>query len=299
MVRIPKILHYCFGFKSDFGGKPWSLVHYACVRSAVERLRPEHAYIYFEYEPAGPWWEETRKFLTLQKITGPTEIFGNPLRHPAHVADIVRLQKLLASGGIYLDADVFVHSSFDDLLENSVVLGEEGVGGKIGLGNAVILAEPNALFLRKWYEEYRSFRSDGWNEHSIKKPMELARKFPNDVTVLPHDAFYSPGWTSQGLQMLFGSSPTLESKATRANHLWESFVWEKYLEDLTPGRVRKVHSNFHSWVRPFVSEFPDHFGRLPFHKRLAKQSKRRVESLKRLSQRVAKKILDKEIRASR
>jgi hypothetical protein len=292
VAKIPKILHYCFGFKEDFGGKPWSLVHYACVRSAIERLRPERAYIYLEYEPKGVWWKATRHFLTLQKMNGPTEVFGNPLRHPAHVADVVRLRKLLENGGIYLDADVFVHRSFDDLLDNSVVLGEEGIGGKYGLGNAVILAEPDAPFIKRWYDEYRSFRSDGWSEHSIQKPMELARKFPNEITVLPHDAFYSPDWSPEGVQALFGSRPT-QTRGTRANHLWESFAWEKYLEDLTPGRVRNIESNFHIWVRPFVSELADDFGELPLRRRLAKQTRKRVRSLKVTSQRAAKKLIDK------
>ena len=293
MSKIPKLLHFCFTSNEDLGGKPWSLVHYVCVRSAVERLRPERAYIYFEFEPVGPWWEISRPFLTLRRIRLPTEVFGHSLRHPAHIADVVRLQKLLECGGIYLDVDVFVHSSFDDLLENSVVLGEEGAGGKGGLGNAVILAEPNALFLRKWHDEYRSFRPEGWNEHSIQKPGELARKFPNDVTVLPHDNFYSPDWTPAGLQMLYGNGPALESRTTRANHLWESLAWEKYLEDLTPGRVRKIESNFHSWVRPLLSELPDNFGQLRLHKRITKKLRKGARSLELMPGRVAAKLRNK------
>jgi hypothetical protein len=41
MNRIPKILHYVFGMDYDFGGKPWSLVHHVCLRSAIERIKPE------------------------------------------------------------------------------------------------------------------------------------------------------------------------------------------------------------------------------------------------------------------
>src|ERR1700686_3777814 len=124
MTRIPKILHYCFGFDRDFGGKPWSLVHYACVRSAIERLKPERAVIYYECEPNGVWWEQTKEFLTPVKIEAPRQIFGNPLEHPAHRADVVRLEMLIRHGGIYLDADVLVHRDFDHLLNNSVVLGQ-------------------------------------------------------------------------------------------------------------------------------------------------------------------------------
>jgi len=189
---IPKILHYCFGMTSDFGGKPWSLVHYACVRSAVERIAPSQVFIYCEHEPRGPWWRLTREMVTPIRIRAPRSIFGNPVEHPAHRADIVRLEKLIEFGGIYLDADVFVHRSFDDLLDNSVVMGEELLEGEKGLCNAVILAESNARFLNKWYCEYSSFRSKGrdeyWNEHSVKLPHRLATDFSDEVSVLPHTA---------------------------------------------------------------------------------------------------------------
>ena len=115
-LMIPKVLHYCFGMSRDFGRKPWSLVHYVCLRSAVERLRPEKVLLYFEYEPTGPWWKLSRELVTLVPVKAPRRIFGNPVIHSAHRSDIVRLERLLEIGGIYLDADVFVHRDFDDLL---------------------------------------------------------------------------------------------------------------------------------------------------------------------------------------
>ena len=35
---------------------------------------------------------------------------------------------------------------------------------------------------------------------------------------------------------------------------------EKYLTHLTPGKVRRIESNFHRWARPFVAEMPDNYG---------------------------------------
>src|ERR1017187_9567646 len=134
---IPKVLHYCFGMSPDFGGKPWSLVHHACLTSAVTHIKPTDVFFYCEYEPTGPWWELTRRMVTVRRIVAPREIFGNPLLHAAHRADVVRLEKLLAVGGIYLDADVFVHGSFDRLLSHAAVLGEQRVDGTVvGLCNA-------------------------------------------------------------------------------------------------------------------------------------------------------------------
>jgi hypothetical protein len=262
---IPKSLHYCFGMTPDFGGKPWGLVHHVCLRSAAERIRPKDIFFYCEYEPTGPWWELTRPMVTLKKIRAPREIFGNPLIHPAHRTDLIRLEKLFSEGGVYLDADVFVHRSFDELLKHATVLGEQRVGEEItGLCNAVIVAEKGAPFLARWISEFRSFRSKGhdafWDEHAVKVPHKLSKEFPCEVTTLPYKSFFWPTFIEGDLARIFGSPDPLDLSDAYATHLWESPAWERYLQYLTPGRVRKVDSNFHRWARPLVEALPDDYG---------------------------------------
>jgi SAM-dependent methyltransferase len=262
-ARIPKILHYTFGLAADFGGQPWSLVHHVCLRSAIERIKPEQVFFYYEYEPSGPWWALSRSLVTPIKITAPREIFGRPLTHVAHRSDVVRLQKLIEHGGIYLDSDVFVQRSFDQLLDFSTVLGSEGEGAEVGLANAVILAEPNAPFLQRWLETYRSFRGNGrneyWNEHSVRLPAVLAKAHPSEITVLSHDAFFWPLCKEEHLQWIFNSKKPIPLLATFANHLWESHSW-KFLANLTPRQVRRKDANFHLWARPLVAGLADDYG---------------------------------------
>lgn len=274
MNRIPKILHYTFGMASDFGGKPWSLAHHVCLKSAVERISPDRTHFYYEFEPNGPWWELSRNLVTPIKIEAPREIFGRPLNHVSHRADVVRLQKLIQYGGIYLDADVLVHRSFDELLNCKAVLGQEGSDEDAGLANAVILAEQRSSFLIRWLEEYRSFRGGPpgtklWNAHSVHLPKKLARDYPSEITVLPPTAFFWPIWTEEHLQWIFASTRPIPSAGAYANHLWENFAW-KYLEDLTPRRVRSVDSNFNFWARPLLEGVPDNFGAPHLWKRLVK-----------------------------
>jgi hypothetical protein len=283
---IPKILHYCFGMSSDSDGKPWSLVHYVCLRSAIERIRPTEVFFYFEKEPTGLWWELSRGLVTLERIKAPREIFGNPVVHFAHRADIVRLEKLLSRGGIYLDADVFVHSTFDHLLGQATVLGKQVVDEReLGLCNAVILAEPQATFLKRWHSEYRSFRSKGhdayWDEHSVQIPYQLSKKFPDEITVLPSLAFFWPTFKEADLSLIFDSSAPIDLSRAYATHLWESIAWERYLEHLTPGRVRMVDTNFHRWARPLIAELSDGYGAPTVTARLARgfrRLKRRARS---------------------
>jgi hypothetical protein len=263
MMRIPRILHYCFGFSENFGGKPLGLSHYVCIRSAIEHLSPDRVYFYYEYEPAGPWWGKLRGIVEPVRITAPREIFGRPISHPAHRSDVTRLQALIEHGGIYMDTDVFVHRSFDHLLDYSTVLGREDEEKHHKLCNAVILAEPQAPFLRRWLESYRDFRGKGrgkfWNEHSVLRPAMLANEHPNEITILSNRAFFWPLFWPDDLARIFAANESIVGPETLATHLWENKAWRPYLELLTPGKVRRTHNNFASWATPYLDGLPDDF----------------------------------------
>jgi hypothetical protein len=272
MPKIPKTLHYCFGMAADFGGKPFSLIHYVGVASAIRHIKPDEVRFYYEHEPQGPWWQLAKPLVTPIRIEAPREIFGRPVTHPAHRAGVVRLQKLIEHGGIYLDADVVVHRSFDGLLNNSAVLGREGFDGT-SAADAIILAEPQAPFLKRWLDEYRSFRGDEghWSEHAVQVPAQLAKQFPDEITMLEPTAFFYPLWTPEHIEWIFGSDKPIPSEETAyCNHLWESLAWRKYLDHLTPGRVRRESTNFHRWARPYVEGLPDDLGKAPLKTRLMK-----------------------------
>ncbi|HMF49020.1 MAG TPA: glycosyltransferase [Candidatus Saccharimonadales bacterium] len=291
MSRIPKFLHYCFGFSEDFGGKPLGLSHYVCIRSAIERLSPERVNFYYEYEPTGPWWSRLREIVEPIRITAPREIFGRPLAHPAHRADITRLRALIEHGGIYMDTDVFVHRSFDHLLGHSTVLGREGEESDAKLCNAVILAEPQAPFLRRWLGSYSDFRGKGrglfWNEHSVLRPALLADKYPDEITILSNRAFFWPLFWPSELARIFSSKESIVGPETLATHLWENKAWRPYLELLTPGRLRRTQSNFADWSIPLLAGLPDDFAAPTVRRKLQNGVGRlddvRVEVLMKLS----------------
>jgi hypothetical protein len=202
--------------------------------------------------------------VTEVKVQAPREIFGNPLLHVAHKADVLRLQKLIELGGIYLDVDVLVHRDFDDLLDCSLAMGREVAKGGSGLTNAVIIAEPGAPFLVRWLDCYRTFRSRGrdryWSEHSVDLPLKLASQYPEEITLLGPQAFYWPLWTKDHIEWIFNSRQEITlSQDVYANHLWESTGWQ-YLAGLTPGEVRRWETNFHNWAKPYVADLVDDYG---------------------------------------
>lgn len=261
---IPNIIHFVFGLSPDFGGKPFSFVHFLAVKAAYECNRPERIFFHYCYEPDGEWWHKARPYLTLEKVNPPDTIFGNPLLHYAHKADVIRLEALLKHGGIYLDLDVVCIRSFAPLLKHPSVMGRERDGG---LCNAVILAQKNSEFVTKWYHSYVTFRSRGkdefWSEHSVEVPCQIAKKFPELVQVVKRHCFFWP--TYHQFWMLFGVNPergriarlvghvvqpfvfALVRSRAFGLHLYESIWWSRYLENLTPDGLRKMQCSF-GWL---------------------------------------------------
>lgn len=211
----------------DFGGKPWSWFHHMAVVLAATVNGHPPLLFWHEHEPSGQWWDASRPYLTLQKIAAPTEIFGRPLVHPAHRADVVRLQVLLDHGGTYIDSDVWCLKPFADLEHVGWWMGRQG--RSYGLCNATMGGHAQAAFARAWLDSYATFRSRGhdrhWDEHSVRLPLRLARKHRDLVTVFPDDWFFAPLWGE--IADVF--KPTTDRGPLLGNsysvHLWESASW--------------------------------------------------------------------------
>jgi len=186
---IPNIIHFIFGLKSDFGGKPFSFIHLLAVLTAAKVNRPSKIFLHYAYEPTGEWWERAKPYLTLNQVTPPSEIFGRPLEHFAHRADVLRLEVLMQHGGIYLDMDVVCINSFAPLLPNDFVMGVEPGAG---LCNAVMLASSGAEFIRVWYEKYRGFDGAQWAHHSVSVPYRLAKQHPWLIHIQDEYSFFYP-----------------------------------------------------------------------------------------------------------
>lgn len=251
---IPNIFHFCYGLSEDFGGKPYSLVHYLAVKSAKEVNNPEEIFFYYSYEPEGEWWDKTKELVTLKKIIAPEEIFGNKLYHVAHKADIVRLKYLIEDGGIYLDLDTISKKSFAYLLNNKFVIGKQGKWRNMGLCNAVMMSEKNSEFAMKWMDEYKSFRSKGkdkyWAEHSVSVPLKLSKKYPHLLHIEAYNSFHFPLYYQISLRDLFVHSK--DYPEAYCHHLWEGGSWDKYLKDLSISDILKRDSTYNLIARRFV-----------------------------------------------
>jgi hypothetical protein len=228
---------------SDFGGKPFSLVHYLAIKSAITVNQPSATLFHFAYEPDGYYWEKVKPFLTLCPVAAPNEIFGKTLRHYAHKSDIVRMKVLLEHGGIYMDLDTISKRSVAPLLTHKAVLGKEG---NVGLCNAVILAEKNAEFLQIWLNTYHDFDPDEWGYHSVILPLQLAPKYPTLLHMEEGDSFHFPLHTASLLYEECHDYPK-----AYIHHLWQHLFWD-YLKVLDEERILTHDTTYNVIARRFL-----------------------------------------------
>ena len=140
---IPKVVHYCW-----FGGKP--------KPAEVERYLANWRSVLPDYEIRE--WNEQNFGIS----AWPYAVQAMEAGKFAFVSDVARLHALYAVGGIYLDTDVELRRTFDDLLANDVVLGfEEGNY----VATSTMLARPGSRLMGAFLQTYvgRDFRrNDGW-----------------------------------------------------------------------------------------------------------------------------------------
>lgn len=251
---IPNIFHFVFGMTEDFGNKPFSLIHYLSIKSAVIVNTPHQAILWYRYLPSGYWWEKAKSYIDVQQIDEVSEIFGNNLERYAHRADIVRLEKLIQFGGVYLDLDVICTDRFAPLLKLKCVWGEEESDNC--LCNGVILAEPNSEFLGLCLEGWKKFESWMWNEVSCYYPARLAKEQPRLLHIENQFSFHWPLWRPlDGIYMFTKTTNTWPRAYCR--HLWESKFWDQYLKDLSISTLRNSSTNFANMVKPFIFDEKD------------------------------------------
>lgn len=105
---IPKVIHYCW-----FGGNPKSEIIQKCIDSWRE-FCPDYEIIE---------WNESNFDVNCIQYTA--DAYAD--QKWAFVSDYARLKVIYENGGIYLDTDVLLHNSLDELLQYNCWLASDDV----------------------------------------------------------------------------------------------------------------------------------------------------------------------------
>lgn len=219
---IPRKVHFIWISSPDYGVPKFGFIEWLAVRSVLKTNPEFPVTIWTDHEPAGKYWAAVRDRVAVNPIEAPDEVFGNPIPHPAHKCDWLRLKVMQEHGGVYLDLDTITVCDIGPLMTPpATMVAETAHGVTQGLCNAFIASEPNTEFIADWIEKFREFRSMGrdqyWAESAVKWPHELWRKGA-DVYTMPATAFFKPDWTPEGIAAMFDR--VVEFPHAIGFHLW-------------------------------------------------------------------------------
>lgn len=257
--EIPNIFHFVF-----LGFTPFMYTHYLAVLTCLIVQRPTTLYLYTHHPPQSKWWEAIQKhplfsIVKQETVELPRHIFGNPIEKYQHMADVIRLEKLIERGGVYLDLDVISFQNLDVIRQNPLhikkgcVMGIQTPNTKfMGLCNAVILARPQAPFLQRWYQEYKSFRKTRWDYHSVKLPYVLSQLLPQQIQTLGSNFFFPISWEEPA----FMENTSLHRKVSSSYlvHIWHSEWSKTVLKNEGPWLLQK-RSTFAEKVNKVLEAF--------------------------------------------
>lgn len=137
---IPKIIHYCW-----FGGTSLSETALKCIES-WRKCCPD-----YEIKQ----WDE--KNYDVNKYRYTKEAYEQ--KRYAFVTDVARLDIIYQEGGIYLDTDVELLKSLNDLLHYDAYMGMETIG-RVNTGEGFGAMKKNAV-IKANLDCYRQIKFDG------------------------------------------------------------------------------------------------------------------------------------------
>lgn len=256
--------HFIFGLREQT--EPLHVLHFLSLASCLAVNRPQAMHFHYRHEPYGPWWQRIRPALQLHRVHEVVADYA-PERYDAHAegrlirelglgyaheADFLRLDILLAHGGVYADMDtLFVQRYPDAWFAAPFVIGEEAATFvdaeplRPSLCNAVMFAQPGAAFAQIWRARMGQAFDGSWSRHSCQEAARLWQRDPSALTVLPSAYFYRYGANRAGLRTLLEESDRARDDLYSV-HLWAHLWWQATRTDFSNVHAGQIDED---WLR--------------------------------------------------
>ncbi|XP_025089204.1 uncharacterized protein LOC112561135 [Pomacea canaliculata] len=188
---IPRIAHYVW-LKADPAAADRDLPFskFLSMISALYVGGFQHVYVHGNVEPEGEWWRLLRsENVTFVRIERPSSMFQMNFPILPANSDLLRAIFLLNYGGAYMDTDAVWTSRVPDwLLQYPVVATFDWPAynswpDSFNLG--VIMARPQAPWLRHWLSAFRHYRQSHTAFTAIQLPYRVYEHYPTRCTSIP------------------------------------------------------------------------------------------------------------------
>lgn len=265
---IPNIIHFLF-----FGTTDFEFIHYLSILSAYHTQKPDIIYLYNQNEPVDNfYWETAKQYVTIVKMTPPNEFRGVKLDSYQYKSDIVRMERLIEQGGIYMDIDVLCLKSYTHLLEgNTCVLGVENSPSQTTLNlseidsvtNAVLMCEPGHPYIKTWYNAISdNIVGKPWAYHAVCLPKVLLEQGEYDTHLEPRRSFMPFCFRDD-----FIFDPNRKNEVNRLEHSYTIHLWEtiwlwSHLKQLNVNFLHTKDTVFSDLFRQYTLELAENYDKL-------------------------------------
>jgi len=248
----PDIIHFIYPVTERT--RPFSYLNSLAVRMAAKVQKPNRILFWTNAPPETiDHWDDIKNLVDLVPIGIPTEFRGSPIRHPQYASDLLRLQILLASGGIYMDTDMLLLKPLHEHMSDKLILSWE-TSSQMSVCNALMMSPPNNQFIKEWISLMPgALASETWAFGGVEVPAILANKpeLEQTRTILPY-TFCCPLDLSRQWLM----DPNLANQAeamckdSHGIHIWETY-WRDYVKHLDANHVATADDLFSRIARKY------------------------------------------------
>jgi len=236
---VPNVVHYVwFGIDRHF-----SFIYYLSFISVNKFISPTYIFVHGDALPAETvWWkkvlEEVDNIYFVQTVRRTSAPNGQPLHLVEHSTDLARIKILMDYGGIYLDNDVLVLKSFDDLRRHPYVMGR---ATDIDINCGTVLATKGAPFLSLWLLSYDSYRGKGeqYSHKATIVPHQLAMLYPNLIHV-EERSLNRPNWKQHEMRVLYLGK--YDWSSNYAIHVWHRYLPQGAKVPQGPGHINQAQT---------------------------------------------------------
>lgn len=253
---IPNIFHFI-----NIGPREFNMMHFLAIYTAKYHNNPEQIYVYVDHEQKNNiYWHILKDMgVIFKNIIAPTEHKNVKLETYQYKADIIRMEKLLEIGGIYMDLDVLSLKPLTEFLKYDVVLGSEkgsdpesyDINDFESITNAIIMSEPNNDYIRKWYDEIgNNLVGKPWAYHAVCLPKDILINNPEYNVHLERMNTFMPFCFRSTYIWHESDTSMLLSKNCYTCHLWDT-IWNKEY-------ISKLNINYFKGDTIFAKLFRDY-----------------------------------------
>jgi len=227
--------------------------------SAYELNKPDKIYIYITQEQYNDFFWDILKDIPeieFEYVEERDEYKGAPLASYQYKADVIRMEKLIERGGVYMDLDILSLKPVTNFLTKKLVVGGESQGDTNSNGldsvgsvaNGVLISEPNNPFIMEWLKRIPdNIVGKPWAYHAVNLPKNILAEGNYDIHLEPTKSFFPFCFRYHYIFRDNMKDKITELMDSYTIHLWETIWHNDYISKFSV-KYFSENDNIFTWL---------------------------------------------------